>query len=83
MTVITPKDVDMQKSWHVQAWREHDVRISTKNYLVSEKESLEIVNLELLDDTSPKLNILPILATGNDMFNVMGINILIIIIPVQ
>ena len=44
----------------------YDVSISTKDYLVSDKESLEIVNLELLADKSPKLDILPILSTGKD-----------------
>ena len=46
------------------------------------KKLLEIVNLKLLDGKSTKLNILTILATGNDMFNVLGINILFIMIPV-
>ena len=38
--------------------------------------------MKLLHNKFPKLNILSILATWNEMFNVMGINILYIIIPV-
>jgi hypothetical protein len=42
----------------------YDIRISAKDYLVSESSTLQIVNLELLDDKTPKLDILPVLATG-------------------
>lgn len=44
----------------------YDVSISTNDYLVSDKETLEILNLELFDDKTPKLQILPILATGKE-----------------
>lgn len=44
----------------------YDIRISAKDYLVSASKSLQIVNLELLDDKSPKLDALPILSTGKE-----------------
>jgi hypothetical protein len=44
----------------------YDVSISTKDYLVSDKASLDIVNLELLDTKFPTLDILPVLSTGRD-----------------
>ncbi|NDB87947.1 MAG: hypothetical protein EB164_03300 [Thaumarchaeota archaeon] len=43
-----------------------DVSISTQNYEVSSAEQLESVDVDLLDDKYPKLESLPILATGND-----------------
>ncbi|MEX1053672.1 MAG: Ig-like domain-containing protein [Nitrosopumilaceae archaeon] len=42
----------------------YDISIFGKDYLVSSPQQLEIVNLELLDDKFAKLDILPILATG-------------------
>jgi len=42
----------------------YDINIFTKDYLVSSTQQLEIVNLELLDDKSAGLDLLPILATG-------------------
>ena len=42
----------------------YDISISTKDYLVSSPQQLEVVNLELFDDKSARLDILPILATG-------------------
>lgn len=42
----------------------YDISIFTKDYLVSGSQQLEVVNLELLDDESAKLDLVPILATG-------------------
>lgn len=42
----------------------YDVSIFAKDYLVSGSQQFEIVNLELLDDKSPVLDIVPVLATG-------------------
>ena len=42
----------------------YDISIFAKDYLVSSAQELEIVNLELLDDESAKVDLLPILATG-------------------
>lgn len=43
-----------------------DVSISAQNYEVSSAEQLESVDVELLDDKYSKLEVLPILATGNE-----------------
>ena len=44
----------------------YDINIFAKDYVVSSPEQLEIVNLELLDDKSAKLDLVPILTTGNN-----------------
>ncbi|MGI0022107.1 MAG: hypothetical protein ACRD9Q_04515, partial [Nitrososphaeraceae archaeon] len=44
----------------------YDVNIFAKDYDVSSPEQLEIVNLELLDDESAKLDLVPVLTTGNN-----------------
>lgn len=42
----------------------YDISISAKDYAVSSSQQLEIINLELLDDESARLDLVPILATG-------------------
>ena len=44
----------------------YDVSISAQNYEVSSSVQLTSVDLELLDDKYPKMESLPILATGNE-----------------
>jgi len=44
----------------------YDISPFAKDYVVSSSQQLEIVNLELLDDKSAKLDLVPILTTGNN-----------------
>lgn len=46
----------------------YDVSISAKNYQISNSEpvTLDVVKLELMDDKFAKIDLLPILATGNE-----------------
>ena len=44
----------------------YDVSISAQNYEVSSSKQLTTVDLDLLDDKYPRLDILPILATGKE-----------------
>lgn len=44
----------------------YDISISAKDYLVADTQQLEVSDLELIDDKSAKLDLIPILATGRE-----------------
>ena len=50
----------------------YDINIFAKDHVVSSSQQLEVVNLELLDDKSAKLDLVPVLTTGyNELIGIM------------